>query len=163
MSISPLRAVGTGLVAGAAGTAAMTAAQTVYYKKTGNQPSTTPAEVGRRLIRGVLQRDVPEDRTDLLNNAMHVAYGTSWGAALGIVAGSAARRPPALRTGLAFALSVWGASLVELPLMDVAPPPWEWGATALATDLGFHLVYGTAAAAAFGVLNRSAYARSACG
>jgi hypothetical protein len=35
-----------------------------------------------------------------------------------------------------------------LPLLGVAPPPWRRPPAALARDLAFHLVYGTATAAA---------------
>jgi hypothetical protein len=149
-SLSPLRAVGAGLASGAAGTAAMTAAQTIYYKKTGRQPSSTPAEVAKRVIRGVFQRDVPEERTDLLNNVAHWTYGTSWGVAYGIVAGSTCPRTPG--AAVALGLTVWGASLVELPAMKLAPPVWEYDPVTLATDVGFHLVYGLAAATAFRLL-----------
>jgi hypothetical protein len=138
-----------GLAAGAAGTAAMTAAQTAYYRITGADPSSTPAEVGKRIIRGVLRRDVPEDRDELLNNAMHWLYGTSWGAVLGLTA--AGRRPGA---GVMFGLVVWGASLVELPALGLAPPVWEWDAKTLAPDVGFHLVYGVSAATAYKLLDR---------
>jgi hypothetical protein len=138
-----------GLAAGAAGTAAMTAAQTAYYRVTGAEPSSTPAEVGKRIIRGVLRRDVPEDRDELLNNAMHWLYGTSWGAVLGLTA--AGRRPGA---GVMFGLVVWGASLVELPALGLAPPVWEWDAKTLAPDVGFHLVYGVSAATAYKLLDR---------
>jgi hypothetical protein len=138
-----------GALAGAAGTAAMTAAQTAYYKATGSEPSTTPAEVAKRVIRGVLQRDVPEDKTDLLNNAMHWIYGTSWGGLLGVAA--AGRRPG---TGIVFGLTVWSASLVELPAMQLGPPVWEYDAKSLGPDLGFHLVYGVTAATAYKLLDR---------
>jgi hypothetical protein len=137
-----------GAAAGAAGTAAMTAAQTAYYKATGAEPSNTPAEVARRVIRGVLHRDVPEDAEPLLNNAMHWIYGTSWGALLGLAA--AGRRPG---TGIGFGLAVWGASLVELPAMGLAPPVWEYDPRSLATDVGFHLVFGVATATAYKVLD----------
>lgn len=138
-----------GVLAGAAGTAAMTAAQTAYYKATGAEPSSTPAEVAKRVIRGVLQREVSEDRTALLNNAMHWIYGTSWGAVLGL---AAAGRSPG--TGVVFGLSVWGASLVELPAMQLGPPVWEYDAKSLAPDLGFHLLYGVATASAYKLLDR---------
>lgn len=136
---TPLRALSRGLIAGAAGTAAMTAAQTAYYKATGSEPSTTPATVAKRIIRGVLQRDVSDDLTGPLNNAMHVAYGTGWGALYGL----AARRPT---LGLAFAAVVWGASLIELPAMKLAPPVWKMPSESIAPDLGFHVLYGTATA-----------------
>jgi hypothetical protein len=55
-------------------------------------------------------------------------------------------------TGAALGLGVWTASLVELPLLGVAPPVWRRPPRAIAADLGFHLVYGFAAAAALGLL-----------
>jgi len=85
---SPLAAVGKGLVAGAAGTAAMTGYQLAVAKLRGSGSSSAPAEVGRRIIEGVFQRKVPEHRMDALNNAMHVAYGTSWGPVYGVAQSS---------------------------------------------------------------------------
>ena len=146
---SLLGGMARGVVAGAIGTAVMTAAQTAYYKATGAEPSTTPAEVGKRVIRGVLQRDVPEEQTDTINNAMHWLYGTGWGALFGL---AAAGREPGL--GIGFALTVWGASQVELPAMKLAPPIWEnLDPKVLAPDLGFHVVYGVAVATAYQALS----------
>lgn len=113
----------------------MSVAQSAYYKATGSEPSTTPAEVGKRLIRGVLQREIDDEYSDALNTAMHWLYGTGWG----VLYGLAARRP---MRGVTFALIVWGASLVELPAMKLAPPVWEMEPASLAPDLGFHLLYG---------------------
>jgi hypothetical protein len=113
----------------------MTGAQTAYYKATGAEPSSTPAEVAKRVLRGALERQVSDEQTDVLNNAMHWLYGTGWGALYGL----AARRPT---RGVAFALVVWGASLVELPAMKLAPPVWEMEPMSIAPDLGFHLLYG---------------------
>ena len=59
------------------------------------------------------------------------------------------RRPAGPAKGLVFGLNVWLASLVELPALGVAPPPWKQPPAALAQDLGFHLVYGAATAAAY--------------
>jgi hypothetical protein len=105
--------------------------------------------VAKRVIGGVLRRPVPEDSDELLNNAMHWLYGTSWGALLGLAA--AGRRPG---TGIAFGLVVWGASLVELPAMKLAPPPWEYELKSIAPDVGFHLLYGVATATAYKALDR---------
>jgi hypothetical protein len=146
---SPLAALVRGVVAGAAGTGAMTAAQLAYYRATGGSSSDTPAQVGRRIVEGVFRREVPDERMPVLNELMHWLYGTSWGGLYGIVAGSRSR---GLRGGLALGTVVWAAGLVELPAMKVAPPPWEWGAASLGTDLGFHLVYGVATSAAHGLL-----------
>jgi Protein of unknown function (DUF1440) len=137
---TPLAAVARGLAAGAVGTAAMTAAQTAYYKAQGSEPSTTPAEVAKRIIRGVFDRSVDEDKTEVLNNAMHWTYGTSWGAVYGLAQGTVHAR--STRHGLLFGTLVWGTSLVHLPAMKLAPPVWEYEPAQLASDVGFHLIYG---------------------
>jgi len=51
-------------------------------------------------------------------------------------------------------LGAWGASLVELPLLGVAPPVWRQEPEAIANDAAFHVIYGVATAAALGVLAR---------
>lgn len=145
-SKTTLAAARRGVLAGVAGTAVMTAAQTAYYKMTGSESSSVPAEVGKRIIRGVLQREVSDERTDALNNVMHGLYGTSWG----VLYGLAARRPTA---GIWFGLGVWAASLVELPAMKLSPPIWEMAPSSIAPDVGFHLLYGTAVAATHRVLS----------
>lgn len=145
-SDTTLHAFKRGVLAGVAGTAAMTAAQTVYYKATDTEGSTTPAEVAKRVIRGVLQREVSDERTDTLNNAMHWLYGTGWGTLYGL----ATRRPT---RGIAFGSIVWGASLIELPAMKLSPPVWELPPSSIAPDLGFHLVYGVSVAAAHRALS----------
>ena len=146
----PVGAIGRGLVAGALGTAAMTAYQTAVAKARGSEPSTTPAEVAKRIIRGVLQREVSDDRTEALNNAMHWTYGTTWGAVYGVAQGSPYART--LRPGLIFGTLVWCASLVQLPALGLAPPVWEYPPEELGLDVSYHLVYGAAVAAAFAAL-----------
>lgn len=137
---SPATAALRGLVAGAVGTAAMTSVQMAYLRATGGEPSSVPGDVGRKLI------DVPRRQRAAFNWAMHALYGTAWGAPFGLV-----RRVGEIRCdGLLFGAAVWGVSLIELPLLDVAPAPWRQPPAALASDLAFHLVYGTATAAMLG-------------
>jgi uncharacterized membrane protein len=131
-----LTAVVHGLLAAAVGTAAMTSVQVAYLSAAGGEPSSAPGDVGRKLI------DVPRDRRAAFNQAMHMLYGTAWGAPFGLLRRS---RPS---HGLLFGTVVWCVSLVELPLLGVAPPPWRQTPGALARDLAFHVVYGTATAAA---------------
>ncbi len=147
---APLGAVGRGLVAGVAGTAAMTVCQTAVAKLRGSEASTTPAEVGKRVIRGVFHRRFDETQTSLLNNAMHWGYGTSWGALYALTDGVIGLS--AVPRGLGFGATVWGASLVELPAMKLAPPVWEYPPLELALDVSYHLVYGVAVAAAYAAL-----------
>jgi uncharacterized membrane protein len=139
-------AAGCGVAAAAVGTAAMTSAQVWLYGITGGQESEAPAKVGEKIL-GALGVKVRKEQRPALGTAMHALYGTSWGLPFGVLFGRGGPTGPA--KGLAFGLNVWLASLVELPALGVAPPPWKQPPTALAQDLAFHLVYGTATAAAY--------------
>jgi uncharacterized membrane protein len=139
-------AAGCGLTAAAVGTAAMTSAQVWLYGITGGQESETPAKVGEKIL-GALGVKVRKEQRPALNTAMHALYGTSWGLPFGVLFGRGGPTGPA--KGLVFGLNVWLASLVELPALGVAPPPWKQPPAALAQDLAFHLVYGAATAAAY--------------
>jgi uncharacterized membrane protein len=139
-------AAGCGLAAAAVGTAAMTSAQVWLYGITGGQESEAPAKVGEKIL-GALGVKVRKEHRPALNTAMHALYGTSWGLPFGVLFGRGGPTGPT--KGLAFGLNVWLASLVELPALGVAPPPWKQPPAALAQDLAFHLVYGTATAAAY--------------
>ena len=141
-----LAAAGLGLAAAAVGTAAMTSAQVWLYGITGGQESETPAKVGEKIL-GALGVKVRKEQRPALNTAMHALYGTSWGLPFGVLFGRGGPTGPA--KGLVFGLNVWLASLVELPALGVAPPPWKQPPGALGQDLAFHLVYGTATAAAY--------------
>jgi hypothetical protein len=141
--------VAAGVAATAVGTAAMTAVQAVA-----GSDSDAPGQVGRRLLEGVFGRRVRRRERGPLNDAMHWLYGTSWGVALGALTAGDEEPPPVVPTGLALGLGVWAASLVELPLLGVAPPVWRQPPAQIATDVGFHLVYGFAAAAALAGLRR---------
>jgi hypothetical protein len=148
--ITPLGAVARGLASGVVGTAAMTVAQSAYFKAQGSEPSTTPAEVAKRILRGVFHRRIDEDKTEALNNAMHWTYGTSWGIVYGLVQGTVRTR--AARNGMLFGSLVWGASLIHLPAMKLAPPVWKYEPAQVASDLSFHLIYGEAVALAYAAL-----------
>lgn len=151
-ALTPIGAAVRGALAGTAATGLMTAAQLSYYKVTDTDPSSTPAEVARRIVEGVLHRDFPEQHEEAFNQGMHWLYGTSFGVPYAIVAGSRRHPPPLGRSALAFGLAVWGVGQVQLPAMQLAPPPWRSTPSALAMDLGFHLVYGLGGALAFRAL-----------
>jgi uncharacterized membrane protein len=141
-----LAAAGIGLAAAAVGTAAMTSAQVWVYGLTGGEESEAPREVGEKIL-GHFGVKVRKDRRPALNTAMHALYGTSWGLPFGLAFGRG--RAPGPTKGAIFGLNVWLASLAELPALGVAPPPWKQSPASLARDLGFHLAYGTATAAAY--------------
>ena len=106
-----------------------------------------PAQVGRRLYEGYVQRPLDERWARLTNNVMHWGYGIAWGMAFGIAAGSASRSRAL--SGPVFGATVWASSYVTLPIAGLYKPIWEYSVGELAPDLVAHLAYGTASAAAF--------------
>jgi hypothetical protein len=139
-------AVGRGLFAGAAGTAAMTISSTLEMKLRGREGSTAPADAAGKAL-GVQPRD--PDGQARFSNIVHWGYGTSWGAVRGLVGAAGLSGPAA--AGAHFA-AIWPSAMVMLPSLGVAPPPWKWGATELAVDALHHAVYVTATSAAYTAL-----------
>ena len=156
---TPLGAIVRGLVAGAGGTAAMTAYQTALSNGSDGEPggdswndAPAPAKVAKRILEGVFHRKVSPARIPLLTNVMHWAYGTAWGSAYGAVQGTMHKRP--LLLGPVFGVGVWAASYAALVPMGIYRPPWRYPARELAADLSYHLVYGVGAALSYETLER---------
>jgi hypothetical protein len=150
-----------GLVAGAAGTVAMTAWQTLAARLQsdqsgegdhGSEPSdpwaeaSAPAKVGRMILQA-LGYDPPATQIALLTNVMHWGYGTTWGGVYGAVMGKAAHQRPLAR-GLGFGAWVWVMSYVQLVPLGLYELPWKYPPPELALDLSYHLAYGAGLGAA---------------
>jgi len=142
-------AVGKGIVAGIAGTAAMTLSSTIEMKLRGRDPSSAPADAAAKVLGVEPKGDKEKAR---FATVVHWSYGTSWGAVRGLLGAIGLTGP--IAAGAHFA-AVWGNGLVMLPALGVAPPAREWGAKALATDAFHHLVYVAGASLAFSALDRS--------
>jgi hypothetical protein len=142
--------IGKGVLAGVAGTAAMTASSTLEAKLRGRPFSTAPAKAATRAL-GIETFDDGEAYARF-SNLVHWGYGTGWGVARGVL--RAFGLGPRISTGTHFA-ALWGSSLYSLPKYDVAPPVTEWEPEDVAIDVFHHLVYVGAAALAFELLNRS--------
>lgn len=127
------RDMAIGLVAGLAGTAAMTASQALEMRLTGRKPSATPAEAVCKLL-GIETRTQEEEQHLALE--AHWTYGTAWGLAEPVIAGL--RKPLA---SVVYLLTVWGAGAALLDATGLAPPPTRWSRKSLLTDVGHHLVY----------------------
>lgn len=150
-AITPLGAIGRGLLAGAAGTAAMTACQTAVMQARGGQSSTVPGQVAQRIGEGVFRRKVPDQQLGTLTQIMHWGYGTTWGAAYGAVQSSL--HLPILSPALLFGAANWAAnSALLLPALELAPPVSQRPAQGTAEELGYHLVYGLGVTAAYRLL-----------
>lgn len=167
--VTPLGAVARGLAAGVIGTAAMTAWQEVSMKlqisgedggaesQAAQQPdpweqAPVPAKMARKIIEGVFDRTVSDQRIGFLTNAMHWAYGTSWGALYGLIQGSAPG--PALRRGMLFGSGVWATSYLILVPMGLYQPPWRYPLRQLALDVSYHLAYGAGLGWGYAVIVR---------
>jgi hypothetical protein len=151
MGVGKLAAsLGIGLVAGFVGTVAMTAAQTVEMRLRGREPSTTPAKAAEKVLR-IHPDDAKAEA--VLNNGVHVAYGTGWGVCRALLDTAVGLRGwPA--TALHF-VAIQGSAFVMLPGLKVAPPVREWGAQAIAVDVGHHVVYAIAAGLTYDALTRA--------
>ena len=141
-------AVGKGLFAGAAGTAAMTVSSTLEMKIRGRPASSAPATAASKVL-GV--EPTGEKEKERFSNVVHWGYGTGWGAArsvLGVLGLSG--------TGASAAhfAAVWGSEQVMLPTLGVVPPFWTWGAKEVAIDAFHHIVYVAATSAAYELLDR---------
>lgn len=139
-------AVGRGLFAGAAGTAAMTVSSTLEAKIRDRGSSSAPADAAGKVL-GVQPRD--EAGEARFSNIVHWGYGTSWGAVRGLLHAGGVDGIAA--TALHFG-AVWGGAQVMLPALDVAPPPWESPKQEVAIDAFHHAVYAMATGFAFAML-----------
>src|SRR5919107_2964 len=134
-----------GLAAGAVGTAAMTVSSTVEEKLRDRQASATPADAAMKVLG--IESFCGDGAKSRFSNAVHWAYGTSWGVPRALL--DAAGLSPAVATA-AHGGAVWGSEQVMLPALGVAPPLWDWGAAEVAIDAGHHVVYTLATSLAYG-------------
>ena len=141
-------AVGKGLAAGLAGTAAMTVSSTLEAKLRGREASIAPARAASKVL-GVAPVDEQGERR--FNTLVHWGYGTGWGAARGIFAAAGLGGVGAT---LAHLGAVWGSEQVALPATGAAPPATQWGAAEVAVDVWHHVVYAAATGVAYRWLDR---------
>jgi hypothetical protein len=145
--------IGKGLLAGFAGTLAMTASSTIEMKLRRRPPSSTPADAVGKVL-GIQPRDDEGKRR--LGYAAHFGYGTIWGlaraAAGAMLAAAGSRRSPLPL--VAHFVAIWGTELAVLPRLGLIPPVKEWGGKELAIDGFHHLVYATATDLAYRAMDR---------
>ena len=142
------RAIGKGVVAGLAGTAAMTISSTVEAKLRGRAFSKAPAKAAEKAL-GIQKFESDRDEARF-SDLVHWGYGTGWGVARGILREFGLG--PKLATPAHFG-AVWGSALVTLPALDVAPPVYFWEREDVAIDVFHHLVYVAATALAYELLD----------
>ena len=162
------RSLAAGVLAGAAGTAAMDYALYRRYRSGGGkdafwpwesaagvmswQEASAPGQLGQKVERAVTGQPPPDDWARATTNAVHWATGIGWGLQYGMLAGTTSRHP--WLRALALGPAAWLAGYAILPLTKVYKPIWDYDARTLGEDLSAHLVYGAATAAAFAALDR---------
>ncbi|WP_197287021.1 hypothetical protein [Planomonospora sphaerica] len=133
-----MRAVAQGLVAGAAGAAAMTLAEKLEQRLTGRPDSYVPARVLERLA-GLPESRGRRPRT--LNWMMHAGQGCLLGALRGVMANAGLRGPWA--SGMFFTVRLTNDQILE-NATGVGAPPWTWPRRELLVDLAHKAVYAFA-------------------
>jgi hypothetical protein len=149
-------AIGRGLVAGFAGTAAMTISSTLEARLRGRAPSSAPARATAKML-GIKEFEdgVAEAR---FNDLSHWGYGTGWGVVRGLL-GVTGMSPKAAT--IAHGAAIYGAAQVTLPALEIAPPAIFWGKDEIAIDALHHAVYAAATGLAYRlVAGRDGYGAS---
>ncbi|HVW60503.1 MAG TPA: hypothetical protein VHC48_10720 [Puia sp.] len=131
-------AIGVGLLAGLAGTAAITLSQMIEMKITGRKPGTTPEQaVEKTLDIGA----VSEEKKEKVSQEVHWVYGTAWGVSRGLMRLAGLKGWVATLTHFS---AVWGTSLVMLPALGLSRPVQEQEVKSTLIDALHHAVYATA-------------------
>ena len=143
--------IGKGLVAGVAGTAAMTVSSSLEARIRHRAASSAPARATAKVL-GIkeFEDDIAAAR---FNDLSHWGYGTMWGVVRGLLAASGLS--PKAATA-AHGAAVWGSAAVTLPALEVAPPFVFWGRKEVAIDLWHHAVYATATGIAYKLIDERA-------
>ncbi|ASU34515.1 hypothetical protein [Mucilaginibacter xinganensis] len=140
-------AIGIGLLAGLAGTAAITLSQAIEMKITKRAPSEAPVKVAKEITGIKPSNEAGEEK---VSQEIHWAYGTAWGIARGLIGLTGLKGLPAAAVHFA---SIWGTAMVMLPAFKASPPVTEQKPKAIAIDALHHAVYALAAGAAYDALD----------
>lgn len=139
--------VGRGVVAGLAGTVAMTGFQRfVEMPLSGRAESYQPAE----LVEKLTGRRLEEPRRRALNYLAHFGVGAAWGAAHGAAAQLGVRGPKSVAVVFG---TLWPADVASMHLLGLGEPLWQWSTKDLAIDVADKLVLAIATGTAFEALS----------
>jgi hypothetical protein len=163
-----------GLVAGAAGTAAMDLVLYARYRRGGGKDSmwkwesaetvknwdeaSAPGQVGEKIEALFIHHPLPDKWARSTTNVVHWATGAGWGLQYGLLAGKSRHRWALLAS---LGPAAWLSSYATLPLVKIYKPIWDYDAKTLGQDLSAHLVYGLVTGATFAALGRAVSGRRA--
>lgn len=141
------QSIGAGLLAGLAGTAAMTASSRLEARLRRRHAPPATAPVAKNAL-GIESFRSPAAEARFAELA-HWGYGAGWGVVHGALRALGFR--PKAATAAHYA-GVWGGALVLLPSHDVVPPVFLRGRTEVAVEVWHNLVYAAATGAAYELL-----------
>jgi hypothetical protein len=141
-------AVGKGLLSGLIGTMAITISMMIEMKLREKEQRPIPAEAASKVL-GVYP--IGEKEKMRFSNLVHWWYGAAWGGIRGILGAAGLK---GLTATMVHFGGVWCTALVMLPSLKVAPPPTEWGAKEIASNVLHHFVYALATGLAYEFLDR---------
>lgn len=139
-------ALGKGLIAGAAGTIAITVSQMIEMKITGRKPSNAPAEA----VEKTLNIEPKPGNKETFSNEVHWVYGTAWGAIRGLLSLTGMNSAAATSTHFA---AVWGAALAIQPGLKIGPGITEMEPKDIAVDIFHHAVYAAVTGAVYDAID----------
>jgi hypothetical protein len=140
-------AIGKGLLAGLAATAAITISQMIEMKITKRKPSDAPVKVVKETAG---MKPVNAAQKEKVSQEIHWAYGTAWGAARGLIGFAGLKKLPA---ALAHFGAVWTTAMIMLPKFKAAPPVTEESPKAIAIDGLHHAIYALTAGYVYDLLD----------
>lgn len=159
-------AIGKGILAGIAGTAAMTISQMIEMQITKRSMSDAPTKVAGQVL-GVEpsaktqeqlkneeegeSKQVKEEHAERFNQITHWGYGTGWGIVCGLFSAAGMSCWPAT---IAHFGAVWGTAQVMLPAANASSPIYEWSPKQIAIDVLHHGVYALAAGFAYDYIDK---------
>jgi hypothetical protein len=135
--------VARSVVAGTAGTAALTLAYETERRLRRHRRETGPLDYDDSLVPG-----------QIVASVMHLAHVTareehelgtfvrwSYGSAFGVWHGTLRRAVPEPWASVGFGATLMTATLTLFPLLGRTPPPWRWPADVMATCVATHVAY----------------------
>ena len=147
----PVRSV----VAGSAGTAALTLAYAVEHRlrpKVRGPLDYDDSLVPGKIVAAIMHLPHVTARED---NELGLALRWSYGSAFGIWHGILRRHLREPWAAAAFGATLMSATFSLFPLLGRTPPPWRWPPDVLATSVATHVAYVTAVAVADDAARRS--------
>jgi hypothetical protein len=142
-------AIGKGLLAGLAGTAAITLSQMIEMRITKRQASEAPTKVAAQVVD---VKPASEETKEKVSKEIHWTYGTAWGVVRGLIGLTGLSGIAAIATHFS---AIWGTSLVLLPSFDAGPKITEEEPKTIAIDVMHHAVYAIAAGLAYDAIDRA--------